>query len=229
MGQLLFTLLTLFPQKAAAEELALKANRANGSKFLTAAIRPAGIFGEGDIQFLAGLYRVYKTGRHNIQIGDNNNIYDTTYVGNVAHAHLLAAQRLLATYAAKTMPPDHEKVDGEAFFITNDTPIYFWDFARAVWRAAGNQAGTENVWEMSRGVGLAMGMASEIFFSIIQKPPTFTKQRATLAMMTRYYNITKAKTVLGYAPLWTLEESINRGVEWFVQEDKKGNSNFGQF
>ncbi|KAK5987317.1 Sterol-4-alpha-carboxylate 3-dehydrogenase ERG26 [Cladobotryum mycophilum] len=134
--------------KAAAEELVLEANRQEPSKLLTTSIRPAGIFGEGDVQTLAGFLRAYHTGKSNIQVGDNDNIFDFTYVGNVAHSHLLAARLLLATAAAPTVPLDHERVDGEVFFITNDAPVYFWDFARAVWRAAGNKAGTEGVWTL---------------------------------------------------------------------------------
>ncbi|ATY62227.1 C-3 sterol dehydrogenase C-4 decarboxylase family [Cordyceps militaris] len=207
--------------KAAAEELVTQANRAAPTPaFLTASIRPAGIFGEGDVQALAGLLAAYRTGKSNVQLGDNNNIFDFTYVGNVAHAHLLAARLLLATAAAATTPLDHERVDGEVFFVTNDEPVYFWDFARAVWRAAGNPAGTAGVWQISRDISLLLGMASEIFNSIVQKKPTFTKQRAILSTMTRYYNITKAKMVLGYEPQWTLQEGVDRGVKWFLENEK---------
>ncbi len=208
--------------KAAAEELVTKANRAEPApSFLTTSIRPAGIFGEGDVQALAGLLNAYRTGKSKVQLGENNNIFDFTYVGNVAHAHLLAARLLLATAAAATTPLDHERVDGEVFFVTNDEPVYFWDFARAVWRAAGNQAGTEGVWQISRDTSLLLGMASEIFNSIVQKKPTFTKQRAILSTMTRYYNITKAKMILGYEPQWTLQEGVDRGVKWFLDNEKE--------
>ncbi|KAK2603862.1 erg26, C-3 sterol dehydrogenase [Conoideocrella luteorostrata] len=204
--------------KAAAEELALLANR---SSLLTTALRPAGIFGEGDVQTLAGFLKAYHTGKSHIQLGDNTNIFDFTYVGNVAHAHLLAAQALLLTSKATTTPLDHERVDGQVFIITNDSPCYFWDFARAVWAAAGNTAGTEGVWTLGRGTSLTLGGLSEIFYSIIGKPPTFTRTRANMATMTRYYNITKAKSVLGYEPLWTLQDGVARGVTWFLDEEKK--------
>ncbi|OAQ81620.1 3-beta hydroxysteroid dehydrogenase/isomerase [Purpureocillium lilacinum] len=207
--------------KAAAEELVIKANRQSPSNLVTTALRPAGIFGEGDAQTLAGFLRAYRTGKTNIQLGDNTNIFDFTYVGNVAHAHLLAARALLLTAGAATAPLDHERVDGEVFFITNDAPCYFWDFARAVWRAAGHDKGTEGVWTLSRGLGTTMGFASEVVFGILQKPPTFTRQRAVMSTMTRYYNITKAKTVLRYEPPWTLQDGVDRGVAWFLEQDKK--------
>ncbi|CAM1507181.1 Fc.00g068220.m01.CDS01 [Cosmosporella sp. VM-42] len=208
--------------KAAAEELVLKANRQDHYKLLTTAIRPAGIFGEGDVQTLAGLLGAYRSGKSNIQVGDNSNIFDFTYVGNIAHAHLLAAHLLLATAGAATVPLDHERVDGEAFFITNDSPVYFWDFARAVWRAAGNERGTAGNWTIGREMGIVMGFCSELFFTIIGKSATFTRQAIIMSCMTRYYNITKAKRVLRYKPLWTLQEGVDRGVAWFVEQEKKG-------
>lgn len=206
--------------KAAAEQLVLEANRLDNHALLTTALRPAGIFGEGDVQTLAGLLRAYHAGKSHIQLGDNTNIFDFTYVGNVAHAHLLAAQALLLTAKASTAPLDHEKVDGEVFIITNDSPCYFWDFARAVWKAAGSKAGTQGVWVLGKGTSITLGSLSEVFFSIIGKPPTFTKVRAVMATMTRYYNITKAKSVLGYEPLWTLQEGVDRGVTWFLEQEK---------
>ncbi|KAG5949983.1 hypothetical protein E4U53_005588 [Claviceps sorghi] len=215
--------------KAAAEELVLQANRAADDKdgrLLTTALRPAGIFGEGDVQTLAGFLKAYRTGKTHIQLGDNTNIFDFSYVGNVAHAHLLAARALLLTADAATLPLDHERVDGEVFFITNDSPCYFWDFARAVWKAAGHASppgpAEKNVWTLARGTSLALGSLSAFFFGLVGKPPTFTRVRAVMATMTRYYNISKAKSVLGYEPLWTLQEGVDRGVAWFLEREKEG-------
>ncbi|PFH53961.1 hypothetical protein AMATHDRAFT_78713 [Amanita thiersii Skay4041] len=78
--------------KAKAEIAVLEANGKNG--LLTVALRPAGIFGPGDRQVMSGLYQVYERGQTHFQIGDNTNLFDWTYVGNVAHAHLLAADKL---------------------------------------------------------------------------------------------------------------------------------------
>ena len=97
--------------KAKAEEMVLDANGKKG--LLTVALRPAGIFGfvlfhihfevsvinifvrPGDRQAMHGLYQVYERGQTHFQIGDNTNVYDWTYVGNVAKAHLLAADKLV--------------------------------------------------------------------------------------------------------------------------------------
>ncbi|RCI07899.1 hypothetical protein L249_5788 [Ophiocordyceps polyrhachis-furcata BCC 54312] len=217
--------------KAAAEELVLAANRNNAAPpfLLTTSLRPAGIFGEGDVQLLPGLLRAYRDGKTNVQIGDNNNIFDFTYVGNVAHAHLLASHALLLTSSSSTttttttttiQPLHHEKVDGEVFFITNDSPCYFWDFARAVWREAGHDRGTDGVWVLPRGVGVFIGVVAEAFCRLLGLPPFLTRQRAVISTLTRYYNISKAKSVLRYEPLWSLGEGISRSLAWFREQDK---------
>lgn len=53
----------------------------------------------GDRQAMTGFYQAYERGQTHFQIGDNTNLFDWTYVGNVAHAHLLAADKL------ETPPP----------------------------------------------------------------------------------------------------------------------------
>ncbi|KAJ4295703.1 erg26, C-3 sterol dehydrogenase [Collariella sp. IMI 366227] len=207
--------------KAAAEELVLAANRAEAApNLLTCAIRPSGIMGEGDTMLLYHLINIYRQGKNNVQVGENDNLFDFTYAENVAHGHLLAARALLVTYASKTIPLDTERVDGEAFIITNDSPVYFWDFARAVWAAAGSPDGADRAWVLSRDVGMALGYLSEWFFWAIRKPPTFNRQRIIYSCMTRYYDISKAKRRLGYAPLVPLDEAVKRSVKWFLEQEQ---------
>ncbi|OIW35093.1 C-3 sterol dehydrogenase/C-4-like protein [Coniochaeta ligniaria NRRL 30616] len=205
--------------KAPAEELVLAANRTGPTPLLTAAIRPAGILGEGDTMLTHHLVNIHRQGRTNVQVGTNENLFDFTYVTNIAHAHLLAARALLHTSSSSVAPLDHEKVDGEAFLVTNDSPVYFWDFARAVWRAAGSDKGTDHVWVLPRDVGYALGYLSECFFAVIRKPPTFNRQRIVYSCMTRYYDISKAKRRLGYEPLVSLDEGVKRAVKWFLAQE----------
>ncbi|KAF8177999.1 C-3 sterol dehydrogenase [Pholiota molesta] len=80
--------------KAKEETAVLEANGKGG--LLTVVLRPAGIFGPGDHhhQDMLALLEAYLRGQTHYQIGDNTNLFDWTYVGNVARAHLLAADRL---------------------------------------------------------------------------------------------------------------------------------------
>lgn len=141
---------------------------------------------------------------------------------NVAHSHILAAQALLQTSTLNIVPLDHEKVDGESFFITNDSPIYFWDYARAIWKAAGSTFGTEHVWIISQDVGMAIGGLLESAMWVLGKTPTLTRRQVKYSCITRYYDITKAKKRLGYKPIYGLGAGIQETVDWFLEEKKKG-------
>lgn len=205
--------------KGIAEELVLAANRKYGD-MLTIAIRPAGIFGEGDMQLTPNLLLAYQKGQTRFQLGANENVFDFTYVGNVAHAHILAAVALMDTHALATSPLDHEKVDGEAFLITNAQPIYFWDFARMVWTAAGDKTTPEQVWVIDKGLGLGLSTIVEwLFWFAGGRTPNLTRQKVQFSCMTRFYCVDKARRLLGYRPKWGMEEAIVRTVKWFQDRD----------
>ncbi len=167
------------------------------------------------------MINVYTTGKTGFQLGDNTNIFDFTYVGNVAHAHCLASLALLQTGKLPIIPLQHQRVDGEAFFITNDEPVYFWDFARAVWKAAGSDKGTEHVWVISRDVGMVLGTVLEYAMWIIGRKSKLTPREVKYSCITRYYDCGKANRRLGYKPLVSLQEGITRGVKWFEAEKLK--------
>ncbi|KAK7725165.1 erg26, C-3 sterol dehydrogenase [Botryosphaeria dothidea] len=201
--------------KAWAESAVLDANRTPlQPRFLTCSIRPAGIFGEGDVQLIPPMLGAYFRGQSRFQLGDNTNLFDFTYVGNVAHAHLLAAAALLATHALHpTVPLDTERVDGEAFFITNDQPVPFWDFARSVWREAGPPVPPEKVWALPKDLMMPVGGMLEWIYWAIGKKPNLTRDQVRYSTVRRYYNINKAKSRLGYRPIVSLEEGVKRGVK----------------
>ncbi|KAI0702306.1 C-3 sterol dehydrogenase [Cytidiella melzeri] len=90
--------------KVKAEQLVLEANGKEG--LLTVALRPAAIFGPGDRQSITGYYDAWKRGQTHWQIGDGTNLFDCTYVGNVAHAHLLAADKLDVVPPADQLTPE---------------------------------------------------------------------------------------------------------------------------
>ena len=76
------------------------------------------------------------------------------------------------------------------------------------------------MWTLGKELGGVLGVLSEIFSAVLQRTPTFTKTKVTITCQTRYFNITKAKRVLRYQPLWTLQEGVERGVAWFLEQEK---------
>ncbi|KAJ7935582.1 C-3 sterol dehydrogenase [Mycena leptocephala] len=270
---------TPFPEKPmdAYTESKAKAEEANG--LLTVALRPAGIFGPGDRQVMAGLYQVYERGQTHFQIGDNTNLFDWTYVGNVAAAHLLAADRLsdpppvppltaaeedlvrpslppinlttgvhrIPTSVARPLGPyltplpnadallaastlnapttSPLQVAGQAFFITNGEPCYFWDFARLVWHHLDGvfpekaKARKTSIWTLPKELGMFAGWGAEWFGWLMGRDPTFTRFKVSFSCARRWYNIEKARRVLGYEPHVGVEEGVRSMVEWWKTEN----------
>ncbi|QDS67796.1 hypothetical protein FKW77_006884 [Venturia effusa] len=208
--------------KGLAELAVLKANRSTDG-FLTCAIRPAGIFGPGDVQLLPGLLEASRKGQSKFQLGPNTNLFDFTYVENIAHGHILALVALLHTSKLATAPLDHERVDGEAFFVTNDSPVYFWDMARRVWKEAGdkNALDPSAIWVLGTQLALTLATVMEWVMWVFGKVPNLNRAKVRYSVMTRYYSVEKAKMRLGYAPIVDLEEGIRRGVRAILESEAR--------
>ncbi|MQL96464.1 hypothetical protein Taro_029137 [Colocasia esculenta] len=114
--------------KAEAEKLVIKANGRDG--LLTCCIRPSSIFGPGDKLMVPSLVAAARAGKSKFIIGDGNNMYDFTYVENVAHGHICAEKALAAG-------GNGTKVAGQAYFITNMEPIKFWEFMSRILEGLG--------------------------------------------------------------------------------------------
>jgi len=196
---------------------------------LTCAIRPAGIVGEGDGKGV--LHGTCTNAIHSadwqlhFQLGAGNNLFDTTYVGNVVLAHLLAASRLLETFrrneAGKAAVLDHERVDGEAFFVTNDEPTYFWDFMHYAAAACGREIHLDKVLEMPKSLAYTMGLLSELSNKVTGRKARFNRQTVMYGCMTRTYSCEKAKRKLGYVPAVGLDEAWGRGVKEFLLKERE--------
>jgi sterol-4alpha-carboxylate 3-dehydrogenase (decarboxylating) len=164
----------------------------------------------------------YKKGQTKFQVGDNHNMFDFTYVENVAHAHILAALALLQTHKnLPSVPLDHERVDGEAFLVTNGEPTYFWDFARTVWHEAGDRLPLSSVWHLGSDTAWTIGAILEWVFWVLGKKPNLTRAQVKYSSMSKYHSISKARQRLGYQPIVSLGEGIRRGVQYILEQDAK--------
>ncbi|XP_019633301.1 PREDICTED: 3 beta-hydroxysteroid dehydrogenase type 7-like [Branchiostoma belcheri] len=213
--------------KAAAESAVLRWNgrRTNGGKTLhTCALRPSGIYGDGEM----ATFKIWREIGLNPFAGPHRLIShpkvkcSCAYVGNVAWAHLLAAQTLL------TSPSN---AGGEAFFIADDTPV-------------GNEMATySNIfapvgirWDDSLVLPLwVLYFIAYIlaFLRFLLKPfynfvPRLTPAVLTLVNTTFCVNYKKAARLLGYKPLFTWEESKRKTrealMEWKAREFSSGHT-----
>lgn len=189
--------------KGLGERIVLAAEGMDGMQ--TVILRPCGMTGERDRQLMWRLAEVYEKRQHNVQIGDNTNLVDYAYAGNVAHAHVLATAKLIS---------EPERVAGHTFFITNGDPRPQWDFSRLVWRELGDD-GQGRITQIPRLVGLVMAVLAELFCRITGSSTQFTTFNVRFLTGVQWYNIDKARTILGYNPSVSLEEGIQHTVKWW--------------
>ncbi|XP_027464068.1 sterol-4-alpha-carboxylate 3-dehydrogenase, decarboxylating isoform X2 [Zalophus californianus] len=187
------------------ERAVLGANDPEGN-FLTMAIRPHGIFGPRDPQLVPILIEAARKGKMKFVIGNGENLVDFTFVENVVHGHILAAEHLSQDAA----------VSGKAFHITNDEPIPFWTFLSRILTGLNYEAPKYHIpYWVAYYLALLLSLLVLVVSPVIQLQPTFTPMRVALAGTFHYYSCERAQKVLGYRPLVTMDDAIERTVRSF--------------
>ncbi|KAL6524179.1 3beta-hydroxysteroid-dehydrogenase/decarboxylase isoform 2 [Orobanche minor] len=192
--------------KAQGEALVMKSNGSNG--LLTCCIRPSSIFGPGDKLLVPSLVAAARSGKSKFIIGDGNNMYDFTYVENVAHAHI-CAERALASEGTVA-----EKAAGQAFFVTNMEAIKFWEFMSLILEGLGYER--PNI-KIPAAVMMPIAHMVEMIYKLLapygMKVPQMTPSRIRLLSRSRTFDCSKANELLGYTPIVPLQEGIRRTIE----------------
>lgn len=152
--------------------------------------------------------------RQGYRIDSISALYDFVYVGNVAEAHIKAAEALVREAAQRAEPG--KQVGGESFFITNDDPRHFYDFMRQVWHASGYDISNLTPTVILSKVALAAASASDwatwTFTLGGSSSSSPSKEDIEHLCLNRTHDISKARKPLGYSPSVTIEKGIRRGV-----------------
>ncbi|KAL8773179.1 MAG: hypothetical protein Q9209_001855, partial [Squamulea sp. 1 TL-2023] len=182
----------------AAEAIVLAASDEN---LATCALRPSVIFGPGDPQVIPSLHACIGKGETPFMIGNGLNMWDVTFVSNVADAHILAMENLLSTKSAA----------GQALFISNEQPVPFRDFCLAVWKSFGHYPPFQV--KIPQGLATTAGSVAEWITWLTGKETTLSWGSVKDACQVRYCSGTKARDVLGYKPRVGIEEGIRISCE----------------
>ncbi|KAF8513002.1 C-3 sterol dehydrogenase [Hysterangium stoloniferum] len=116
---------------------------------------------------------------------------------------------------------DPFQVAGQVFNITNGEPVCFWDFTHAMMLGFGAPQEKTGKWTLPRSVGYVFACATELSNWLTGKAPTFTRLRVEYMCSVRYYNIEKARRILGYEPNVGLKEAIQRTTEWWKKSQQE--------
>ena len=180
--------------KALGEQLVL---RANSPELLTVSLRPHLIIGPRDRHLLPALLRVARKGLFP-QIGDGTNRVDLTYVEDAARAHLLAADRL----------EPGSPVAGAAYFITQGEPVVLWSWIRDLLTRLGYPPIRLH---LSLPAARTLGGALEFLYRRLplKGEPRLTRFLASELAQSHWYNISRARSELGYQPQFSVAEALD--------------------
>ncbi|CAL1530907.1 unnamed protein product [Lymnaea stagnalis] len=181
---------------------------ANSQDFYTVAIRPHGIFGPRDLQLVPIAVDMARKGKMKFIIGDGKNVVDFTYVGNVVHGHVLAAEHL----------NPGSPVCGKAYHITNAEPIFFWTFMTRLLTGLGYPAPHIHLpYTLLYILALIMQFVAWVLSPITIISPSLSPMKVALAGTDHFYSCERAKQDMGYKPVFTLDQGLKLTMESYPE------------
>ena len=176
--------------KAKAEQLV---RDANGNGLETVAVRPRFVWGPGDTTVLPSLVEAVKSGRF-AWLGGGRHLTATTHVDNVVEGLVLGARR---------------GTPGGVYFVTDGEPVVFREFVTKLLGTQGVGAPDRNVPIGPARRGAAMGEAIWRVLPLKGSPP-LTRMAVWVASLETTINISRARRELGYEPVRTREDGLDR-------------------
>lgn len=175
--------------------------------FMTIAIRPHGIFGPQDPHLVPVLVQAARSGKMKFIIGNGKNLVDFTYVDNVVHGLILAAENLHR----------NSHISGKAYHITNDEPIPFWTFLTELLVGLNYDRPKYHIpYLLAYYLAALLTILLMLLKPFLTIKPTFTPMRVALAGTFHYYSCERAKRDLGYKPVICLSEGIKNTIQSFT-------------
>ena len=163
-------------------------SRQNGvAGMLTCSIRPSGIWGRGDQTMFRKVFESVLAGHVKVLVGGKHVKLDNSYVHNLIHGFILAAEHLVP---GGTAP-------GQAYFVNDGEPINMFEFARPVVEACGQP------WPRLRVPGKlvhrAMTAWQWLHFKFGLPKPLLEPLGVERLYLDNYFSIAKARRDLGYS------------------------------
>jgi 3beta-hydroxy-delta5-steroid dehydrogenase/steroid delta-isomerase len=190
--------------KVVAEKFVLSQNGGpDGRGMLTCSIRPSGIWGRGDQTMFRKLFERVVAGHVKVLVGGKNAKLDNSYVHNLVHGFILAAEHLVP---GGTAP-------GQAYFINDGEPINMFEFARPVVTAYGEHWPRMRV--SGRTVRDVMSLWQWLHFRFGLPKPPLEPLAVERLYLDNCFSIAKAQRDLGYRPLFTTEQAMEECLPYY--------------
>jgi 3beta-hydroxy-delta5-steroid dehydrogenase/steroid delta-isomerase len=189
--------------KVVAEKFVLRENGEQG--MFTCSIRPSGIWGRGDQTMFRKVFENVLAGHVKVLVGSKHTKLDNSYVHNLIHGFILAAEHLVP---GGTAP-------GQAYFINDGEPINMFEFSRPVVEACGEPFPTLRV--PGKLVWYAVTVWQFLHFRFGFPKPLLEPLAVERITLDNYFSIAKAQRDLGYQPLFTTERALADCLPYYVE------------
>lgn len=189
--------------KVVAEKFVLGENGVEG--MLTCSIRPSGIWGRGDQTMFRKVFENVQAGHVKVLVGSKKALLDNSYVDNLIHGFILAAEHLVQ---GGTAP-------GQAYFINDGEPVNMFEFARPVLGACGRPLPRVRV--PAPLVYKAMTAWQRLHFRFGLPEPLIEPLAIERISLDNYFSIAKARRELGYEPLFTTAQALRQCLPYYME------------
>jgi nucleoside-diphosphate-sugar epimerase len=144
-----------------------------------------------------------------VRLGNGNALCQHVYVGNTAHAHLLAGASLLE---------GSREVAGQAYFLTDGEASNFFSFFDPFVEACGYKIWPSQLW-LPRRFAYFLGAVSESMAFILRPLKRYSPKLSRFAVVYTCTDFTfsaeKAQRDFGFVPKYGTEEAFERTVKHF--------------
>ncbi len=170
--------------KAIAEKMVLET-----TGLLRCALRPHLIWGPGDRHLIPRLLDRARQGKL-MRVGDGTNLIDMTHIENAAAAHWQAADALT----------ENGPVNGRAYFLSDGNPVNCWARIDDFLKENGLSPVRKSI---SFRTAWRIGAVMEGLYKVcrLSGEPRMTRFLAAQLALPHYFDISRARTDFGYAPL----------------------------
>jgi nucleoside-diphosphate-sugar epimerase len=188
--------------KLEAEQLAREAGQRpdhNGRRVEVTIARPIGIYGPGDTRFLK-MFRGIARGRFPM-LGSGEVFYHLTYIDDLVEGFRLCGE----------VP----RAAGRTFILGGPRYTTLNELARLMADALGVRPPWLRlpVWPF-----WTAGLLCELVCVPLRIEPPLYRRRVDFYTKSRAFDITRARTELGYAPAIDLEPGLRRTIEWYREQ-----------
>lgn len=173
--------------KALAEQAVLAAAQAGG--IFACALRPHLIWGAGDPHLFPRVVVRARQGRLR-RVGSGQNLIDIVHVQHAAQAHVQALTQLLQ---------GDSQLNGQALFLSDGQPVACWEWITQILETAGVAVPRGTI---SFKSAYRIGALLEGLYTVgrIRQEPPMTRFVAAQLALDHYFNIERARQLLGYQP-----------------------------